>query len=65
MRIGVVGAVVGTWLLASPGVGLAAGGTNLLKNGTFEGTGTGSLTGWSATNASLALAADGVNGGYA
>lgn len=65
LRIGVVGAVVATWLLASPGVGLAAGGTNLLKNGTFEGTGTGSLTGWSATNASLTLAADGVNGGYA
>lgn len=64
-RLGVVAAMVVTWMVASPGVGLAAGGTNLLKNGTFEGTGTGSLTGWSGSNAGLSLAADGVGGGYA
>jgi hypothetical protein len=36
-----------------------------LKNGTFEGSGSGSLTGWSASNRALSLASDGVGGGYA
>ena len=64
-RLGVVLAVVGAWLVAGTGAGYAAGGTNLLPNGSFEGTGSGSLAGWSASNATLSLAGDGVGGGYA
>jgi len=46
-------------------MGVASGAANLLPNGTFEGTGAGSLKSWSGMNASLALAADGVGGGHA
>jgi phospholipase C len=46
-------------------IGVASGAANLLPNGTFEGGGSGSLSGWKGTNASLALAADGVAGGHA
>lgn len=41
-----------------------AASTNLLTNGTFEGTGSGSLTGWKGQNASLALV-PGDGGGFA
>jgi hypothetical protein len=41
-----------------------AASTNLLANGTFEGTGSGSLTGWKGQNASLALV-PGDGGGFA
>ena len=62
-------AAMGTWFAISAAIGAgsayAAGGSNLLKNGTFEGSGSGSLTGWSASNAALSLASDGVGGGYA
>lgn len=65
-RLGVVAASVVVLVVAvTPGVGVAAGGTNLLRNGTFEGTGSGSLAYWSGLNANLALASDGVGGGYA
>ena len=40
-------------------------GPNLLPNGGFEGTGSGSLTGWATSNATSSLAGDGVGGGYA
>jgi hypothetical protein len=41
-----------------------AAGTNLLVNGDFEGTGSGSLSGWKASNATLSLAT-GDGGGFA
>jgi len=46
-------------------MGVASGAANLLPNGTFEGSGSGSLSSWSGMNASLALAVDGVGGGHA
>ena len=46
-------------------MGVASGAANLLPNGTFEGTGSGSLSGWAGTKATLALATDGVGGGHA
>jgi hypothetical protein len=49
------------WLLWTGGV-LAA---NVLSNGSFEGSGSGSLAGWARSNATLALATDGVNGTFA
>jgi acid phosphatase type 7 len=39
--------------------------SNMLPNGGFDGAGSGSLAGWKATNATLALAGDGQAGGYA
>src|SRR5205814_2235434 len=60
--------VAGATLLAVASIGeigVASGAANLLPNGTFEGSGSGSLSGWSGMNASLALAADGVGGGHA
>ncbi len=39
--------------------------TELLPNGTFEGSGTGSLSNWAAVSSSLGLATDGVGGGFA
>jgi hypothetical protein len=41
-----------------------AAGTNLLANGDFEGTGSGTLSGWKASNATLSLVA-GDGGGHA
>jgi hypothetical protein len=38
---------------------------NRLQNGTFEGTGAGSLKGWKVLNGTLSLAADGFGGGHA
>jgi hypothetical protein len=38
---------------------------NRLPNGSFEGTGSGSLKGWKALNGALSLASDGFGGGYA
>jgi acid phosphatase len=43
---------------------LAAAATNLIANGTFEGSGAGSLTGWGASNGTLAIVA-GSGGGHA
>src|SRR5947207_14034925 len=42
----------------------AAAGTNLVANGTFEGSGSGSLTGWAGSNGSLSLVT-GNGGGHA
>jgi len=42
----------------------AAAGTNLVTNGTFEGSGSGSLTGWAGSNGSLSLVT-GNGGGHA
>ena len=64
-RFAVVGAVVVAWLAVTAGSAEAAGGVNLLKNGTFEGSGSGSTSGWSASNATLSLASDGAGGGFA
>ena len=50
--------------LAGGAVSTAAAATNLISNGTFEGTGAGSLTGWSGSSGSLALVA-GNGGGHA
>jgi chitodextrinase len=61
--IAAVTALLGLALVGEMGV--ASGAANLLPNGTFEGTGAGSLKSWSGMNASLALAADGVGGGHA
>jgi hypothetical protein len=38
---------------------------NRLPNGSFEGTGSGSLKGWKALNGALSLASDGFGGGFA
>ncbi|HEY3766461.1 MAG TPA: alkaline phosphatase family protein [Gaiellales bacterium] len=46
----------------SPSIATAA--TNLVSNGTFEGSGAGSLTGWGGSNGSLSLVA-GNGGGHA
>jgi hypothetical protein len=43
---------------------LAAAATNLIQNGTFEGSGSGSLTGWGGSNGTLSLVA-GDGGGSA
>jgi phosphatidylinositol-3-phosphatase len=43
---------------------LASGATNLIANGTFEGSGGGSLTGWAGSNGTLSLVA-GNGGGHA
>ncbi|MEO5710069.1 MAG: hypothetical protein ABIQ59_09625 [Nocardioidaceae bacterium] len=64
-RATLVGVTVVSWLAVTTGTAQAAGGTNLLPNGTFEGSGSGSLAGWSTSNASAALAGDGAGGGYA
>ena len=55
-------AFVSIALLAT--VASASAATNLVGNGTFEGTGAGSLTGWGASSGSLALVA-GNGGGHA
>ena len=52
-----VGAAGGT-------VSAASAATNLISNGTFEGSGAGSLTGWGGSNGSLSLVA-GNGGGHA
>ena len=41
-----------------------AAGTNLLSNGDFEGSGSGSLTGWKGQSATLALAAGDNGAGF-
>jgi phospholipase C len=46
-------------------MGVASGAANLLPNGTFEGAGSGSLSGWKGSNATLALTTDGFGGGHA
>jgi len=46
-------------------MGVASGAANLLPNGTFEGTGSGSLSGWKGSSATLSLTTDGVGGGHA
>jgi hypothetical protein len=67
VRVAVVLALAGAWLLAGVGTGVsyAAPANNLLTNGDFEGSGSGSLAGWSTSNATASLAGDGVGGGYA
>jgi Phosphoesterase family len=57
-----VGAVVAVVVLASV-AGVAAA-TNLISNGTFEGSGAGSLSGWGASGGALSLVA-GNGGGHA
>jgi chitodextrinase len=57
--------LVAAVLLGGGLAGLAAGAGNLLANGTFEGSGAGSLSGWKGSTATLALASDGVGGGHA
>ena len=47
------------------GAGTSSASTNLLSNGTFEGSGSGSLAGWAAVSSTLSLAADGEGGGFA
>jgi hypothetical protein len=51
-------------LVGATGVPAEAAGTNLLVNGDFEGTGSGSLAGWKTSNASLSLVT-GDGGGFA
>jgi hypothetical protein len=43
---------------------LASAATNLIADGTFEGSGSGSLTGWGGSNGTLSLVA-GNGGGHA
>src|ERR671933_2585170 len=58
----VVAALVGSMLtLGAPAL---ADSTNLLPNGDFEGSGSGSLTGWKGQSATLSLVA-GNGGGFA
>jgi phosphatidylinositol-3-phosphatase len=57
-----VGAIVMVTVLASV-AGVAAA-TNLISNGTFEGTGSGSLSGWAGSGGTLSLVA-GSGGGHA
>ena len=49
--------------MATLATSAAAAGANLLANGTFEGSGSGSLAGWKGQNASLSLVA-GDGGGF-
>ncbi len=51
-------------LASAAGVPAQAAGTNLLANGDFEGTGSGSLAGWKTSNSSLSLVT-GDGGGFA
>jgi hypothetical protein len=60
-RISAMVVVFGLALLATSALGA---GTNLLPNGSFEGSGSGSLTGWKGQSASLALV-PGDGGGFA
>jgi hypothetical protein len=62
LRGGVALAVAGVAALALAASATAA--TNLIANGTFEGSGGGSLTGWGASNGMLAIVA-GSGGGQA
>jgi Fibronectin type III domain len=55
-----VALIVGLW----PAAGAVAD-TNLLPNGGFEGSGSGSLAGWHGSDAVLGLAGDGEGGGFA
>jgi hypothetical protein len=55
LRGGVALAVAGVAALALAASATAA--TNLIANGTFEGSGGGSLTGWGASNGMLAIVA--------
>src|SRR6476619_4624027 len=57
-------AAVAAGLVAVFAVSSAAAATNLISNGTFEGTGAGSLTGWGGSSGSLSLVA-GNGGGHA
>ncbi len=57
LAVGLITALCGT-------VSSAAAATNLVANGTFEGSGAGSLTGWAGSSGSLALVA-GNGGGFA
>jgi acid phosphatase type 7 len=52
-------------LLASLVPAAAQAAENVLPNGTFEGTGSGSLAGWKAAGSTLSLANDGHGGGHA
>ena len=61
-RGGVALAVAGVAALALAASAAAA--TNLIANGTFEGSGGGSLTGWGASNGTLTIVA-GSGGGHA
>ena len=54
--------MAGTAALALAAFAVAA--TNLIANGTFEGSGAGSLTGWGASNGTLSIVA-GSGGGHA
>src|SRR5436190_20930328 len=51
-------------LAGASGAPAQAAGTNLLANGDFEGTGSGTLSGWKASNATLSLVT-GDGGGHA
>lgn len=64
-RTAVVAVVVVAWLSLTAAAASAAGGVNLLKNGTFEGGGSGSVTGWTPSNGTLSVASDGAGGGFA
>lgn len=59
-----VGVVLAVAVAALVVTALADPATNLIANGTFEGSGAGSLTGWSASNGTLTLVA-GEGGGHA
>jgi hypothetical protein len=68
-RVGRAGIATLVAVAASIGVGegavsAAAGATNLVSNGTFEGSGSGSLSGWGGSGGSLSLV-DGNGGGHA
>ena len=52
-------------VVAAASITPAVGATNLLPNGDFEGTGAGSLTGWTGVRATLSLATDGESGTFA
>lgn len=58
-------AIAGVLVVGPSGAGDAAGGANLVVNGGFEGSGSGSLSGWTPASANAALASDGAGGGYA
>ncbi|HET9761798.1 MAG TPA: LamG-like jellyroll fold domain-containing protein [Nocardioidaceae bacterium] len=64
-RTAVVAVVVVAWLSLTAAAASAAGNVNLLRNGTFEGSGSGSVTGWTPSNAALTVAGDGQGGGFA
>jgi hypothetical protein len=65
LRRAVLMMAVAALMLLGTTAAAEANSLNRLPNGSFEGTGSGSLKGWKPLNGALSLASDGFGGGYA